>query len=180
MIGAANIALIGFMGSGKTSVGETLAAMTGMPFMDVDRLVEREEGMSVAEIFVRRSESAFRLREGTVFRQVCEGTGQIIACGGGTLIDPLNRIALQSRCVGVWLRTSIPQILDRIGSREEGGRPLLRGGAPEVIVPKLLAAREGLYQEADLVIDTDGRGVLEIADEIRRALSLPLRPPTCG
>ena len=57
MIGAANIALIGFMGSGKTSVGEALAAMTGMPFMDVDRLVEREEGMSVAEIFIRVNQS---------------------------------------------------------------------------------------------------------------------------
>ncbi len=176
MMGAANIALVGFMASGKTTVGEALAAMTGMPFHDVDRLVEEVEGASVAEIFATRGEAAFRAREGAVFRQLCEGSGVIIGCGGGTLIDPVNRAALRARCIGVWLRTSLPEILDRMGSSQRAIRPLLQGAAPEVVVPKLLAAREGLYgEDADLVIDTDGRGVVEIAEQIRRSLALPTR-----
>ena len=175
MIGAPNIALVGFMGSGKTSVGETLSAMTGLPFRDVDRLVEEAEGAAVAEIFASRGESIFRAREGAVFLQLCEASGVIIGCGGGTLLDPRNRAVMHARCVGVWLRTSVPELLQRIDVRGAAVRPLLQGGDPARIVPQLLAARETLYNEADLVVDTDGRGVVEIAEEIRRTLGLPAR-----
>jgi shikimate kinase len=175
MMGAGNIALVGFMASGKTSVGEALSAMTGIAFHDVDRIVEELEGMSVAEIFASGGEAVFRAREAAVFRQLCEQSGVIIGCGGGTLIDPVNRAALHARCVGVWLRTSVREILDRVGSRDAAIRPLLQGDAPEVVVPRLLAARESLYEEADIVIDTDGRDVVEIADEVRRTLGLPTR-----
>lgn len=180
MIGSPNIALVGFMGSGKTSVGEALSAMTGLPFRDVDRLVEEAEGAPVSEIFAGRGESVFRAREGAIFRHLCEGSGTIIGCGGGTLLDPRSRAALHARCVGVWLRTSVAELIRRIDGRGAAIRPLLQGGAPARIVPDLLAARETLYGEADLVIDTDGRGVVEIADEIRRTLGLPSRLGPCA
>jgi shikimate kinase len=180
MIGAPNVALVGFMGSGKTSVGEAMSALTGMPFHDVDRIVEEREGVSVAEIFTTLGEVAFRARESAVFRVLCEGSGNIIGCGGGTLIDPRNMAAMRQRCVGVWLRTSVPGILERIDARGTAVRPLLQGGAPEVIVPRLLSSREALYAEADLVVDTDGRGVVEIAEDLCRRLALSTRFPPCG
>lgn len=180
MIGAPNIALVGFMGSGKTSVGAALSALTGMPFHDVDRIIEEREGVSIAEIFATRGEATFRARESSVFRLLCEGSGNIIGCGGGTLIDPRNMTAMRQRCVGVWLRTSVPGILERIDARGAAVRPLLQGGSPEVIVPRLLSSREALYAEADLVIDTDGRSVVEIAEDLCRQLGLPMRFPPCG
>ena len=172
-IGFLNIALVGFMGAGKSSVGEALSRRTGLPFRDVDHLVEGAEGMPVAQIFALRGEAHFREEEGRLFRALCEGEGQIIGCGGGTLIDPRNRAALRARCVTVWLKASAFELIRRL---ERGGadvRPLLKGGDPRVVVPALLSAREGFYQGADLPVETEGRTVADIAEEIIRLLSLP-------
>jgi shikimate kinase len=177
---AANIALIGFMATGKTSVGRSLSARTGLPFQDVDELIEAAERMSVSEIFAARGEAYFRDRESAVFRRLCGGTGQIIGCGGGTLIDPQNMLILRSRCFAVWLRTSAEEILRRIEGPAAPPRPLIPEGDSVSAVTKLLRGREGLYQGADLVVDTDGRTVEEISDQIRLQLALPLREDRCG
>ena len=102
--GFPNIALVGFMASGKSSVGHALGEMTGLPFRDVDRLVEEAERLTVPEIFGLLGEPYFREVEGRLFRTLCEGEGQIIGCGGGTLLDPRNRAALRAHCVAIWLR----------------------------------------------------------------------------
>lgn len=173
---APNVALIGFMASGKTTVGEVLAARWGLPFHDVDLLVELAEGMSVAEIFAHRGEAHFREVEGMIFRGLCEQQGIVIGCGGGTLIDPLNRASLATRCFAVWLRASAGEILRRI---EQGGpaRPLLHGADPAIVVPQLLQAREGLYAGSDLVVETDGRSVEQIVAEICAHAGFPVGPP---
>ncbi len=169
-----NIALIGFMASGKTSVGQALSARTGLLFHDVDQLVERAERMPVAEIFATRGEPYFREVEGRLFRALCEGKGQIIGCGGGTLLDPRNRAALRTRCVAIWLKASAEELIRRLDASGTSARPLLGGSEPAVIVPPLLSAREGIYSRADFPIETDGRSVGEIAAEIARRLALPL------
>jgi shikimate kinase len=168
-----NIALVGFMASGKSSVGQVLGSRTGLPFRDVDHLVEEAEGMSVGEIFALRGEPHFREAEGDLFRRLCAGEGQIIGCGGGTLIDPRNRAALRARCVAIWLRASAGELIRRLETTRGDARPLLAGGEPRLVVPSLLPAREGLYRGADISIETDGRGVEEIASEIIQRLSLP-------
>lgn len=173
MIPKRNIALIGFMAAGKTSVGLLLSARTGIPFVDVDRCVEEAEGMTVAEVFASRGESHFREAEGAIFRTLCEGSGRIIACGGGTLIDPRNRATLLEGCFSIWLRVSSEEVLARMARPEAPDRPLVVG-SPGLIVPRLLQAREGLYTLADLVIEAKGRGVDDIAEEIRLSLALPL------
>ncbi len=173
MIPKRNIALIGFMAAGKTSVGLALSALTKIPFVDIDLLVEESEGMSIAEIFATRGEGYFREVEGAVFRGLCEGAGRILGCGGGTLIDPRNRVALMDGCRAVWLRVSAEEVLDRISRPDAPARPLI-DGSPRLIVPRLLQSRETLYGIADLTVDTAGRGIEEIAEGIRVALSLPL------
>ena len=173
MIPKRNIALVGFMAAGKTSVGLLLSARTRIPFVDVDRCVEEAEGKSVAEIFAMKGEAYFREAEGTIFRTLCEGSGRIIGCGGGTLIDPRNRAALVDGCFAVWLRVSAEEVLERISRPDAPIRPLVEG-SPRLVVPRLLQARESLYGIADLVIETAGRAIDQIAEEIRVALSIPL------
>ena len=175
MIAGRNVALIGFMASGKTSVGEALSLRTGLPFRDVDGLIERMEGATIAEIFATRGEPHFREREGVLFRELCDGQDQIIGCGGGTLMDPRNRAALMTRCVAVWLRASVAETIRRIETPGAPVRPLVKGTDSRIIVPSLLRAREGLYEGADLLVETDGRTIEEITEEIRLALALPLR-----
>ncbi|MDM7915258.1 MAG: shikimate kinase [Candidatus Eisenbacteria bacterium] len=172
--GRANVALIGFMASGKTSVGRALSALTHMPFADVDEQVERREGRSVAEIFAERGEPYFRERESEVLEALCEEEGWILGCGGGTLLDPRNRLRIQARCVAVWLRASSDELLRRLESRPEQTRPLLAGRDPRIVVPGLLQAREGLYGEAALTVETEGRTVASIAEELAIQLGLPL------
>jgi len=169
-----NIALIGFMAAGKTSVGISLSRRTGLPFVDIDAIIEASEGRTIAEVFAAKGEAHFRDAEGMVFRGFCAGTCRIIGCGGGTLIDPRNRAAMQDGCFAVWLRVSAEGVLERIARPGAPVRPLIEGTPPGLIVPKLLRAREVFYSDADLVIDTEGRDVEEVAEEIRRLLALPL------
>ncbi len=180
MITGRNIALIGFMASGKTSVGALLGERTGLPFIDIDRILEDLEGLSVAEIFARRGEAYFREREGRLFRQICEGSSQIIACGGGTTIDQQNRDCLAARCVAVWLRASAGEILQRIAEPGAPVRPMLREGDRSLIVPELMRRREAFYAGAELIVETDGRTVEEIAGEIAARLGLPGMDPRCA
>ncbi|MBM3285835.1 MAG: shikimate kinase [Candidatus Eisenbacteria bacterium] len=172
MIPAPNLALIGFMAAGKTTVGQALSSRTGLPFHDVDLLVERSEGLPISDIFAARGEPYFREVEGRIFRDLCAGEGLIIACGGGTLIDPRNRAALEDRCVAVWLKTSLPEIMRRIGAPGAPARPLGEGAAARLVLPSLLSSREDLYRGAELVVDTDGKGIDAICDELSSAIAL--------
>jgi shikimate kinase len=169
-----NVALVGFMGAGKTSVGRVLAERTGLAFCDLDAEIERHAAMSVPDIFSRQGEPAFREMERALLAGFCAGSNQVIACGGGTLLDARNREVVKERCVSVWLRASPEEILQRVSRRGLAARPLLQGAEPEQIVPELLRAREATYRGADLVVDTDGRGVSEVAEEVRRILGLRL------
>ncbi len=173
MIPKRNIALIGFMAAGKTSVGLALSRLTGLPFADVDTVIEANEGRPIPEIFATKGEAYFREAEGMVFRGLCEGIGRIIGCGGGTLIDPRNRAAMEEGCFAVWLRVSAAGVIERIARPDAPVRPLVEGKPAGIVVPGLLRAREPLYRDADLVIETEGRTVDDISEEIRAYLGLP-------
>jgi shikimate kinase len=169
-----NIALIGFMGSGKTSVGRELARRVGFVFCDLDERIESAEGMSVSEIFASRGEGSFRERERAIFSELCAGEGQVIACGGGTFLDPRNREVARPHCLTIWLRAPAEEIVKRVTRPSAPKRPLLEGADPAEVIPVLLRAREGTYEGADLVVETQGRSVGDVAEEIRTALGLPL------
>ncbi len=161
-----NLALIGFMAAGKTSVGVALSLRTGLPFRDVDAAIQKAEGKSIHEIFASQGEDYFRSREGAIFRDLCAGFGQIIGCGGGTLVSPENRAILKARCYSIWLKTSQPEILRRIEAPGAPVRPLVEGADPRLIVPGLLKRREPFYGGAELIIDTDQRTVEEVVEAI--------------
>jgi shikimate kinase len=169
-----NIALIGFMTAGKTQVGACLGRLIGRPFVDVDQLIEGLERASVEEIFRRHGEAYFRGLETTILRQLCQGSGQIIGCGGGTVLSEENRNCLKERCVTVWLKVSQPEVLARLEQPGSPRRPLLEGVSPIEVVPALLKSRMPLYAQADCSVDTDGRAVEEIAREITLRLGLPV------
>jgi shikimate kinase len=162
-----NIALIGFMGSGKSTVGRQLAQRLGWRFQDTDALVEKVAGCSIPTLFARDGEAAFRDKETSVLL----GERQVIATGGGAILREENVAALRTRSLVVYL-TAQPEVLAERVSRRPGERPLLTGGQPEpplVRILTLLAERGPLYQSAaHCIVDTSSRSPAALVDEIIR------------
>lgn len=155
-----NVVLYGFMGAGKTAVGEELARRLGWPFVDTDRLVEQRAGKPVARIFDEDGEPGFRALEREAVREAARLRPAVVACGGGAVLDPVNAELLRSCGHMVWLRAQLSSVLARASSDD---RPLLRGDA-RGRAAALLEERTPRYRElADVVVDTDGLAVQEVA-----------------
>jgi shikimate kinase len=170
MLDAGNIFLVGPMGSGKSAVGRQLAARLGLEFVDSDEEIEARTGVDIAYIFEREGEAGFRVREREVIDLLTRRTGVLVATGGGAILDPETRGRLRSRGRVVYLRTSVAQQLAR--TRRSGQRPLLRNPDPKGTLEGLMKQRAALYEEAaDLTVDTDGRRVATVVDEIERRLA---------
>lgn len=166
-----NVFLIGPMGSGKTTVGRHLAKTLRLEFVDSDHAIEERTGADIPWIFDIEGEEGFRRRERAVIDELTRRRGIVLATGGGAVIDPLNRADLAARGVVVFLRASVDKILNRTAKSQN--RPLLRTEDPRARVEQLLAARDPLYHEiADIIVDTDKRGVKstvnQILDQLRR------------
>ena len=164
------ITLTGFMGSGKTTVGEVLADFLGCPFYDLDALVVKKAGRSIPEIFADGGEAAFRTLEAKVLRQAVEKYAEstaILSLGGGTLGTPASARLVAEKTTCIYLRASVDTLAARLAP-EAAGRPLLRG-APDLRerIASLLAGREDVYAStAHVTVDTDGLSPEQIADEI--------------
>ncbi|HET9060822.1 MAG TPA: shikimate kinase [Acidimicrobiales bacterium] len=166
--------LIGMMGSGKSTVGRMLAEMTGRPFTDTDRLIEQERGATVAELFERDGEPAFRSYEKAAIEKVAATPGPwVVSVGGGAPLGEDNRVSMSSSGVVVWLRASAPTLVARLGRGE--GRPVLARGAEEGLrarVDRLLAEREPVYSSlAAIVVDVDHCGSGQVARAVMRRLA---------
>jgi shikimate kinase len=163
---SANLYLVGMPGSGKTEVGRVLAARLQMPFADMDAEVEAEAGRTGAQLFAEEGESGFREREKALLSRLSARTQAIVACGGGTVIDPDNRALLRASGRVVWLAVPVDVVMERVEMGAD--RPLLR--KPED-VSRLLAEREPLYREvADLIVD--GQGDVEtVVDRVQEAIA---------
>lgn len=158
------VVLIGFMGSGKSSVGRELARRFGAPFVDVDERIESAAGSSIRDLFAREGEPAFREREKAALREALSVKGCVIATGGGAFSDEENRALLRSYAPVVYLEAAVGTLLDRLAG--DLGRPLLRGGDREAVVRELLSRRIPGYRTADLTVRTDGRTVEEVAGQV--------------
>lgn len=158
------IVLVGFMGSGKSSVGRELARRYGAGFVDVDERVERAAGCPIRELFAREGEPAFREREKKALRESLSEKGRVVATGGGAFTDEGNRALLRSYAPVVYLETGVETLLERLAGDVD--RPLLRGGEPEKVIRELLARRIPGYREADHTVLTDGHTVEEVAGKI--------------
>ena len=169
MLNAENIFLVGPMGSGKSAVGRQLARRLGLEFVDSDAEIEARTGVDVACIFDREGEAGFRARERDVIDQLTRRSRSLVATGGGAVLDADTRERLRSRGCVVYLRTSVDQQLAR--TRRGTHRPLLENPDPRGTLQRLMLQRAHLYEEtADLAVDTDGRKVRTVVDEIVRRL----------
>jgi shikimate kinase len=169
MLNAENIFLVGPMGSGKSAVGRQLAARLGLGFLDSDVEIQARTGVDIPYIFEREGEAGFRAREAEVLDVLTRSERTVIATGGGAVLDAATRGRLQSRGCVVYLRTSVDQQLAR--TRRSAQRPLLMNPDPRGTLARLAELREPLYEEvADLAVDTDGRKVKTVVEEILRRL----------
>src|SRR5689334_495492 len=161
-----HLVLIGLMGAGKTSVGARCAERTGRAFVDTDDVVERLAGMPVPEVFATFGEARFRALEREAVADVCASPEPlVIACGGGTVVDPENRRRLGAAGYVVWLRAPVDVLVARCGAQDRA-RPLLAGD-PRGALTRLLAMREPSYAAAaDLQVDTAERSVDDIVDAV--------------
>jgi shikimate kinase len=169
MLNAGNIILVGPMGSGKSAVGRLLAQRLHLSLVDSDAEIEARTGVDIGYIFEREGEAGFRVREAEVLDDITRRQGVLVATGGGAVLDPGTRERLRSRGCVVYLRTSVDQQLAR--TRRSALRPLLMNPDPRGTLERLMVQRAALYEEvADIIVDTDGRKVGSVVDEIIRRL----------
>lgn len=161
-----NIILIGFMGTGKTSLGKLLANKLGRGFVDLDLKIERESEMTISEIFSKHGEEYFRELERQAVRDVTAKKNLVIATGGGTVKDSENMRLLKNSGVIVCLTTEPEEIFLRTMRR--GERPVLDSSNDERLatIKKLLAERQEFYSQADYTIDTTDWSPLQIMNDI--------------
>jgi shikimate kinase len=165
-----NLVLIGFMGVGKTSVGQRLAERLGWPFVDTDALIEEAYSMTVSEIFEQFGEPLFRQMERTVVEFVSKKNDCVIATGGGVVLDPENILRLKTNGVLIHLDLSPETISDRIGPKLT--RPLLqKKGPPLQTLETLYRMRSPLYRSCcDHRVDREGLDVEETVDRIMEVM----------
>jgi shikimate kinase len=161
-----NIALIGFMGTGKTVIGQLLAKKLGKIFVELDLLIEQKAGKSIPDIFQQDGEIGFRELEIKVAKEVANKQDIIIACGGGIVLNKINIDRLRENARMVYLTASSEVILKRVAS-EEGQRPLLEVDNPALIIREMLRFREPFYkQAADIKINTSKLDIDSVVEQI--------------
>lgn len=163
------VVLVGMMGAGKTAVGTHLARVLGVPFTDSDDEIVKAANMSIAEIFARDGEEFFRLKESQVLARLLAGPPGVLSTGGGAWLAAANRTAISSAGVAVWLRADLELLWQRV--RHKATRPLLRTADPLGTLAALLAAREPVYELADLIVDSrPGQSIEAMAEQVIAAL----------
>jgi shikimate kinase len=162
--GVKNIYLVGFMGTGKTAVGQELARRKKQQFLDLDALIELKEKRSIADIFAQEGEPYFRRRETQALKEVAKEKGFVVATGGGIMINPDNIKVMRESGVIVCLTAAPAVILKRTQGATH--RPLLNVKDPKKQIGLLLKLRAPYYAQADITIDTSRLCIDEIAKKI--------------
>ena len=159
-----NIALIGFMGTGKSTVGQLVAEQLHFNYVDTDEMIQSATGKTIAEIFSANGEPAFRALEEKVVEELAGKRRTVISAGGGLPIAPKNMASLKSHALVVCLWASPAKIWERVKSQSH--RPLLHDPDPQKKIRELLAAREPFYKQADVLLNTEVRSLREVAQQV--------------
>jgi shikimate kinase len=159
-----NLALIGFMGTGKSSVGRAVAEMLHFDFLDTDQVIEERAGRTIAQIFADHGEAAFRDLEHRLVLELANHRRTVIATGGGLPVNPANLESLRTHALVVCLWASAGRIYERV--REHTHRPLLNTADPQARIQDLLTSREPFYRQADVLINTETRPLREVAVQV--------------
>ena len=164
-----NIALIGFMGSGKSLVSNKLAVLLKREVISTDDWVERREGRSIDRIFEKSGEPYFREQEARAVKEAAGRESVIIDCGGGVVLNPQNIKELRKKGVIVFLAASPETVYQRVKDKKD--RPLLKTADPQARIRQLMDQRNPFYAQADHTVMTDKKTVGQICEEIIRLLA---------
>ena len=156
-----NVALVGFMGTGKSSVGQLLAVRLRFDFIDTDEMIEAEAQKPISDLFEQEGEAAFRAYERRVVAALAERRRTVISTGGGLAANADNLASLKEHSVVICLWASPETIWQRV--RRQRHRPLLRDTDPLATIRRLLAEREPFYRQADVMISTERRSIPAVA-----------------
>ena len=176
LLGSRSIVLVGMMGVGKSSIGRRLAARLGVPFVDADAEIEKAAGMSIADIFARHGEADFRSGEARVIARLLDGGPQVLATGGGAVMNADTRAAIKAKGVSIWLNAELDVLMRRINKRKND-RPMLQTADPAATLRELLVAREPAYAQADLTVQSREVPHDAIVSEIMTSLVTFLNAP---
>lgn len=173
--GCPTIVLIGLMGAGKTTIGQHLSKLLGMPFIDSDAEIVKAAGCSVQDIFDLYGEPAFRDLERRVITRILDGGSLILATGGGAFMDPQTRERIKSKAFSVWLRADL-EVLDERTARRDN-RPLLRQNRRQTL-QRLMEERYPVYAQADAVVDSGDEPLENTAQRVIGAMqaAMPANP----
>jgi shikimate kinase len=161
-LGGRSIVLVGMMGAGKSSIGRRLASRLGIPFIDADAEIESAAGMTISEIFEKHGEPYFRAGEARVIARLLDNGPQVLATGGGSVMDPQTRALIGQKGISIWLKADIDVLLKRTKRRND--RPLVEK------IKDLLPVREPIYAQADIIIQSRDEPHDTIIDEIMSEL----------
>jgi len=159
-----NLALIGFMGTGKSCVGRLVAESMHFTFLDTDHVIEARAGKSINDIFAQEGEPAFRQWERRIVEELTRRHRTVIATGGGLPVDEANLASLKTHALVICLWASPEAIWERVRGHEH--RPLLNKPDPLARIRELLAAREQYYRQADVLVNTEMRSLREVAQHV--------------
>jgi shikimate kinase len=159
-----NLALIGFMGTGKSSVGRLVAEQLRFEFLDTDDLIEARSGKPISDIFAQNGESAFRQLECDLVQELASRRQTVISTGGGLPVNPASLNSLKQHALVVCLWSSPEKIFERV--REQSHRPLLHAPDPLGRIRSLLATREPFYKQADVLLNSEFRSIREVAQQV--------------
>ncbi len=159
-----NIYIMGFMGTGKTSVGKALAEKLNKEFIDLDNEIELYEGMSISEIFEQKGEDYFRKIETEVLKEVADKENYIVSTGGGSIVTHGNLEIVKNSGILITLMASPEEILKRVSGNND--RPLLNVDDPLDAIKRLLFERAPFYIKADYIIETTEKSIDEVVEEI--------------
>src|ERR1700691_5239572 len=140
-LGSRSIVLVGMMGVGKSSIGRRLGVRLGVPFVDADAEIETAAGTTIADIFTRHGEASFRSGEARVIARLLESGPQVLATGGGAVMNADTRAAIKAKGVSIWLNADVDVLMRRI-SKRKNDRPMLQTADPVATLRQLLAERE--------------------------------------
>ena len=146
------VALVGLMGAGKSSVGRRLATALGVPFRDSDDEVERAAGQTISDIFSSLGEPAFREGERRVIARLLDEPPHILATGGGAFVNEQTRQLIKDKALSIWLKADVDVLVRRVGRKDT--RPLLRDQDPREVLERLAQARNPIYAQADIIVET--------------------------
>ncbi len=160
-----NIFLIGYMGTGKSSVAAHMAKAYGMEVVEMDEMIVCREGMSISDIFAKHGEEYFRDAETKLLKEICLQDNKVVSCGGGVVLRKQNAEEMRKGGMIVLLSAKAETILERV--KDDDNRPLLAGNKTIAFISEMMEKRREKYEgAADIIIQTDNKSVVDICEEI--------------